>query len=731
MKISTESMVSIESKDKKEEKLSPIPLSVSEQDQKAALSALEADVKARLQQISEDGCPFDSKEPLTKELLERISVEDLGKIYRIALEKIASLKTEAKTSCNQRLYKPGYAVVRISTYKTIENWNEAIPPRSFALVARYEAGKWVWSLIVETNSKMADNSKDELKSETREGAIKKVKLAYQINEKKPKLKVVMVNKDDSNVLEMEKEVDAAQELIRLGIPVLDSACSDDYQHGDRSFKKKIYVDYADCRISDQESWSDLSGAHQAIQCLADEKTISPFSFADGLYVMWQLLNCISLLHKNNFLHRDIKKENFLLGPGLKLYLSDFGSLVQAKAEDKGKVPVDRVMGSIDEMAPEKIARFEKYSEMAIENYLTTTPGYPDKFPFEQWCKITGVADLRLRFKIAKHGKLQDSEEYREYATSYSEQHATFEEDVYSLGITLRDLFTGIRELDKDRQFIGAIVKVNALIEKLIAFEPEDRPSLDTALQEFMKIIPSFNFGNEHFKLTPQEERQRLNTRLFNELKGIKKTSSSSAAWVRLERLLQSQKDHPVTDASIQAEIYSSLPLFKAAELFELIDKIQSNQDLKENISEHLFKKILFDHRFWAIQAFGAQSPTGISSMQRRFKKPKLEKKHENQQDMPPVKKQSIPLSTLKEDLPPEDKNCSFFFSSISSRLRAPSTKALYSAIKSSDNYSELIKTCSQGGDNSFQFFYCKFCKQKDELSSKSEKQKTYVGQFGY
>ena len=173
--------ISKESKDEKKEE-PPIPSLVSDQDQQAALSALEADVKARLQQISDSGFPFDSKEPLTKELLERISVEDLKSIYQIALKKIVLWQTEERTLLSGDLYTPGHAVVRIPTYRPIGDR----PPRSFALVGRYEAGKWVWIVIVETNSKMADNSKDELKSETREGAIKKVKLAYQINEKKTK-----------------------------------------------------------------------------------------------------------------------------------------------------------------------------------------------------------------------------------------------------------------------------------------------------------------------------------------------------------------------------------------------------------------------------------------------------------------------------------------------------------------------------------------------------------------
>ena len=739
------------------EKLTPL---VSQADQEAALSKLESDLKARLDRISKGECPFDDPaHPLVIQLLgdqykdkkdrssedknkdekklissARITSQHLKKIYEIALNQINVIKSSKK---NKDLYTPGLACIRVPRFfKGDKRKKNDIPPRTFALVARWKEGKWTWNVVLGLNKKMADGTKNDDFIGI-EGSFKKVKRAYGVDTAIPTLRSATVNKEHSyaETESILKEVEITQELLREGIPVFDKTCSPLYVKPGDKYKREIYSDYAGFEVKGFEPWVDLHDAWIAIETAKDMR-IKPIFFADGLYLMWQVLNSVFQLHKHRKLHRDLKKSNFLLDSQFKLYINDFDTLVKLKPEDSERVKVEKIKGTLYEMSPEKLVRLAKSNDCTLEGYFQRHPHYNQVAPSQQIAEIQSLRALHVKFDVKPGEKLADNKGYQDYAAKYSEKYATFKEDIFSVGTILYDLFSGIKNLTADHSFDDSIRRIDILIQKLTSFDEDERPSLDEALTEFMSIIPSLNLTNEHFKLTPEAERQRFilplaatalasdsehkkieenkineskhssqqepekselktdtqhpqsNNSFFNELKeNCKATSSSSKQWIDFYYFLK-KANSSSTDESINNKIHSLLSpssSLTADELFELQKMVHSDARLKEKVSQHLFLKILCDTRFWLVHSFASsQIPKHIRDMQQTYraetkKAVNIEKDPEKKEEG--VFKEKEFLLALKNTLPKNNNQCTFFSSP---PCRSEYTQIFYDAIRGED-----------------------------------------------
>lgn len=79
-----------------------------------------------------------------------------------------------------------------------------------------------------------------------------------------------------------------------------------------------------------------------------------------LTMMLHAIKALAWVHKHNYIHRDIKTENFFLSADNVLKLGDFGEAIKddVYADDDGKMPI---VGTINYMAPELITGAKKYT----------------------------------------------------------------------------------------------------------------------------------------------------------------------------------------------------------------------------------------------------------------------------------------------------------------------------------------------------------------------------------
>ena len=81
-----------------------------------------------------------------------------------------------------------------------------------------------------------------------------------------------------------------------------------------------------------------------------------FSLKTVIMLADQMINRVEFMHARNFLHRDIKPDNFLIGIGRNaniVYIIDFG-LAKDMEEDSGLTMEGTGMGTPLYMAPEQV-----------------------------------------------------------------------------------------------------------------------------------------------------------------------------------------------------------------------------------------------------------------------------------------------------------------------------------------------------------------------------------------
>jgi eukaryotic-like serine/threonine-protein kinase len=99
--------------------------------------------------------------------------------------------------------------------------------------------------------------------------------------------------------------------------------------------------------------------------LAHRLEFGPFSTADTLNYITQVLNALSYAHGKGIIHRDIKPSNMMLTPQGIVKLMDFG--IARSTTDLGMTVTGTTMGSLDYMSPEQVkseptdARSDLYS----------------------------------------------------------------------------------------------------------------------------------------------------------------------------------------------------------------------------------------------------------------------------------------------------------------------------------------------------------------------------------
>jgi serine/threonine protein kinase len=73
-------------------------------------------------------------------------------------------------------------------------------------------------------------------------------------------------------------------------------------------------------------------------------------------------NAIRCLHKNNYIHRDIKAENFFVGRKMVVKLGDFGETTQVRNKESTKNRRMTILGTVAFMAPELVTAERHYTQ---------------------------------------------------------------------------------------------------------------------------------------------------------------------------------------------------------------------------------------------------------------------------------------------------------------------------------------------------------------------------------
>ncbi|MGB1285513.1 MAG: protein kinase domain-containing protein [Aggregatilineales bacterium] len=105
-------------------------------------------------------------------------------------------------------------------------------------------------------------------------------------------------------------------------------------------------------------WRNPNGAYLVMRLLPnnlrDELGRRPFTPEETLRIIEQISSALSLAHRNNVIHRDIKPDNILLDEDGNAYLTDFGIAKIITDSDTGSSEEGTATGSLAYMSPEQL-----------------------------------------------------------------------------------------------------------------------------------------------------------------------------------------------------------------------------------------------------------------------------------------------------------------------------------------------------------------------------------------
>ena len=203
----------------------------------------------------------------------------------------------------------------------------------------------------------------------------------------------------------------------------------------------------------------------------EQKKGTPFPEAEIRFIIWQLLNGLSYVHRQGFFHRDIKPEN-LLWSGDTLKIADFG----LAREIRSRPPYTEYVATRWYRAPEIILRHEFYNS-----------------PVDMWAVGTIMAEMFLGRPMFQ-GKSETDQMFKIMSVLGAPTVANWPD-----GVKLANKL-GIRLPQQGPVSLAAMMPKASpaaieLIESLLMYDPSKRPSAAQAMQhrffsEGPKVAPN-------------------------------------------------------------------------------------------------------------------------------------------------------------------------------------------------------------------------------------------------
>jgi WD40 repeat protein/serine/threonine protein kinase len=105
-------------------------------------------------------------------------------------------------------------------------------------------------------------------------------------------------------------------------------------------------------------WRDPDGAYLVMRyfrggSLAGALRSGPYDLQAAALLLDQVASALTVAHRNNVIHRDLKPGNILLDEDGNAYLSDFGIAKDISRPDSGLTGMDAIVGSLDYISPEQ------------------------------------------------------------------------------------------------------------------------------------------------------------------------------------------------------------------------------------------------------------------------------------------------------------------------------------------------------------------------------------------
>ena len=105
-------------------------------------------------------------------------------------------------------------------------------------------------------------------------------------------------------------------------------------------------------------WRDPDGAYLVMRyfrggSLAGALRSGPYDLQAAALLLDQVTSALTVAHRNNVIHRDLKPGNILLDEDGNAYLSDFGIAKDIGRPDNGLTGIDAIVGSLDYISPEQ------------------------------------------------------------------------------------------------------------------------------------------------------------------------------------------------------------------------------------------------------------------------------------------------------------------------------------------------------------------------------------------
>jgi WD40 repeat protein/serine/threonine protein kinase len=105
-------------------------------------------------------------------------------------------------------------------------------------------------------------------------------------------------------------------------------------------------------------WRDPDGAYLVMRyfrggSLAGALRSGPYDLQAAAQLLDQVTSALTVAHRNNVIHRDLKPGNILLDEDGNAYLSDFGIAKDIGRPDSGLTGMDAIVGSLDYISPEQ------------------------------------------------------------------------------------------------------------------------------------------------------------------------------------------------------------------------------------------------------------------------------------------------------------------------------------------------------------------------------------------